>query len=162
MTKSSSESVKAMIMPVRCRAEFPAPRRGRRPAPACSRGPSRPQAAPVHLVQLGQYLQNDVRQTEGDVRNKHGAEARLVVTPSSRPTNTNISMSEIPVMISGFIMGRFVTVFSAAAVFAAQLVHAHGGGGAHDGGQDGAQRARISVFRRAPSVFASRNSSLYQ
>jgi len=36
---------------------------------------------------------------------------RLVERPKSRPTKTNISMSEMPVMMSGFVMGMSVTVF---------------------------------------------------
>ena len=33
---------------------------------------------------------------------------RLVAAPKSRPTNTNISISEMPVMMSGLIIGMFV------------------------------------------------------
>ena len=35
---------------------------------------------------------------------------RLVAAPKSRPTNTNMSIREMPVIISGFIMGILVTV----------------------------------------------------
>ena len=35
---------------------------------------------------------------------------RLVPRPMSRPTKTNISIREIPVMISGFTMGMLVAV----------------------------------------------------
>ena len=35
---------------------------------------------------------------------------RLVAAPNSLPTNTNISISEMPVMMSGLIIGMFVTV----------------------------------------------------
>ena len=38
---------------------------------------------------------------------------RLVAAPKSRPTNTNMSIREIPVMISGLIIGISVTVSSA-------------------------------------------------
>ena len=39
---------------------------------------------------------------------------RLVDMPNREPTNTNISISEMPVIMSGFIMGMFVTVSIAA------------------------------------------------
>ena len=39
---------------------------------------------------------------------------RLVDAPNSLPMNTNISISEIPVIISGFVIGISVTVFIAA------------------------------------------------
>ena len=38
---------------------------------------------------------------------------RLVPRPMSRPAKTNMSIREMPVMMSGFVMGMFVTVFIA-------------------------------------------------
>ena len=42
---------------------------------------------------------------------------KLVRMPMSRPKKTNISIREMPVMISGFTMGRLVTVFMAAFMY---------------------------------------------
>ena len=39
---------------------------------------------------------------------------RLVARPRREPTNTNISIREIPVMMSGLIMGMLVTESMAA------------------------------------------------
>ena len=39
---------------------------------------------------------------------------REFARPKSRPTNTNISIREMPVMISGFVMGMSVATFSVA------------------------------------------------
>ena len=88
---------------------------------------------------------------------------RLVAAPKKRPTNTNISIREMPVMISGLIMGILVTLSiierrallrslsmpTAAAVPITVEI-------------SDADIARISVLRTAFSVSESRNSSLYQ
>ena len=42
---------------------------------------------------------------------------KLVRIPMRRPKKTNISIREMPVMISGFTMGRLVTVFMAAFMY---------------------------------------------
>ena len=39
---------------------------------------------------------------------------RLVAAPKIRPMKTNISIREMPVIMSGFVMGMSVTVFSTA------------------------------------------------
>ena len=85
---------------------------------------------------------------------------RLVDAPNSLPTKTNISIREIPVMISGLVMGMSVTVFitaldhlersllipTAAAVPITVEITV-------------AEAARISVLRTASSVLRSFNSS---
>ena len=81
---------------------------------------------------------------------------RLVAMPMRRPAKTNISIREIPVMISGFTMGRFVTVFMAAFIYLLRsLFMPTAAAVPMMVDRMAAQRARISVFRRAPSVFAS-------
>lgn len=59
-------------------------------------------------------------------------------------------------MISGFTMGRFVTVFMAAFMYLLRsLFMPTAAAVPMMVDRMAAQRARISVFRRAPSVFAS-------
>ena len=84
---------------------------------------------------------------------------RLVAAPKSLPTNTNISIREMPVIMSGLIMGMLVTVSSVAwrarflslsiptAAAVPRMVEI---------------TARIRVFRTLRSVSVSLNSSLYQ
>ena len=88
---------------------------------------------------------------------------KLVRMPMRRPKKTNISIREMPVMISGFTMGRLVTVFMAAFMYllrslfmptAAAVPMMVESSAAH--------RARIRVLRRAPRVSSSWKSSLYQ
>ena len=88
---------------------------------------------------------------------------RLVAAPKSRPTKTNISIREIPVIISGLIMGILVTVSrdarrsllrslsipTAAAVPITVEIR-------------DALNARIRVLRTERSVSVSLNNSLYQ
>ena len=88
---------------------------------------------------------------------------RLVAAPNSRPTNTNISISEIPVMISGFIMGMFVTVSIVARRYLLRIrLMPTAAAVPMTVETTDALSARISVFRTAPSVSASFISSRYQ
>ena len=87
---------------------------------------------------------------------------RLVLRPKRRPTKTNMSIREMPVMISGFIIGMFVTVSkavfrylrrsrwmptAAAVPMAVEMIEA--------------VTASTSVFCSARSVSSSLNSSRY-
>ena len=87
---------------------------------------------------------------------------RLVEAPNSLPTKTNISINEIPVIISGFVIGMFVTVSIAvlyhllrsllmptdAAVPRTEEIAV-------------AEKASTSEFLSASSVLRSLSSSLY-
>ena len=87
---------------------------------------------------------------------------KLVDAPNSLPTKTNISIREIPVIISGLVMGMSVTVFitaldhlersllmpTAAAVPITVEIAV-------------AEAARIRVLRRASRVLRSFSSSRY-
>lgn len=88
---------------------------------------------------------------------------RLVAAPKSRPTKTNMSMREMPVMMSGLIMGMFVTV-SQAARRARERRRKMPTAAAVPMTVDTAEaaRARIRVLRTVERVSASRKSSRYQ
>ena len=80
--------------------------------------------------------------------------------PSSRPKNTNMSISEMPVMMSGFIMGMSVAVSSAARRYLLRIRFMPTAAAvpiAVD--TSDATTARMSVFLSALSVSPSRNSS---
>ena len=85
---------------------------------------------------------------------------RLVDAPSSRPKNTNMSISEMPVMMSGFITGMSVAVSSAARRYLLRIRFMPTAAAvpiAVD--TSDATTARMSVFLSALSVSPSRNSS---
>ena len=87
---------------------------------------------------------------------------RLVVLPNREPTKTNMSISEMPVMISGLIMGMFVTVFIAArSQRLRSLLMPTAAAVPMTVAMSEALTARISVLRTAFSVSPSRNSSRY-
>ena len=62
------------------------------------------------MAELWKHLQNDIGVQKVTWAASMVKKFRLVERPS-RPTKTNISMSEMPVMMSGFVMGMSVTVF---------------------------------------------------
>ena len=87
---------------------------------------------------------------------------RLVEAPKSLPTNTNISIREIPVIISGFVIGIFVTVSIAVLYHRLRsLLMPTDAIVPRNTDIAVAENASTSEFLSASSVFASLNSSLY-
>ena len=88
---------------------------------------------------------------------------RLEEAPKSLPTNTNMSMRDIPVMISGFTIGMFVVV--SMAVFRnlfLRLFIPTAAAVPRTVDMTDAESARMRVFLRDPRVSESLKSSLYQ
>ena len=87
---------------------------------------------------------------------------RLVDAPNSLPTKTNISIREIPVMISGFVMGISVTVFiTALDHFARSLLMPTAAAVPMIVEITVAEAARTKVLRTASRVLRSFSSSRY-
>ena len=87
---------------------------------------------------------------------------RLLESPSREPTNTNISISEIPVMISGLIMGMLVTVSMAARIYRLRSLWMPTAAAVPMMVEMAeAKQANTSVFFTEASVAPSRKSSSY-
>ena len=88
---------------------------------------------------------------------------RLVDRPMSRPAKTNMSIREIPVMMSGFTMGIFVTVFMAAFIYLLRsLLMPTAAAVPITVEMRAAHTASTRGFFKAPRVLVSWKSSLYQ
>ena len=88
---------------------------------------------------------------------------RLVDSPIICPTKTNMSIREMPVMISGLTMGRLVTVFMAARMYLLRSLFIPTEAAVpRTVERMAAHRASTRVFRRASRVLESWKSSLYQ
>ncbi len=88
---------------------------------------------------------------------------RLVAAPKRRPTNTNMSIREMPVMMSGVIIGMLVTLSRAVRRnLLRSLLMPTAAAVPMTVEISEAETARIRVLRTALSVSLSRNSSRYQ
>ena len=87
---------------------------------------------------------------------------RLVAAPKRRPTNTNMSMREMPVMISGLIMGILVRLSRAVRKYLLRSLFMPTAAAVPMTVEiSAAATARISVLRTALRVSVSRKSSRY-
>ena len=111
MTKSSRERVKAIISPVTMPGSISGistlkkARRGVQPRSIAASG-----RGGIHLLKLWQHLQYYIRQAESHMGNEHGPEAEAGGGAEETAIKYDISIRDMPVMISGFIMGILVTV----------------------------------------------------
>ena len=161
MTKSSSESVKAMIMPVMMPGRISGTstrkkaRAGVQPRSIAASGSARSICCSFGSTCMMTYGRQKVM-CAASIDQK----PRLVVAPNSRPKNTNMSMSEMPVMMSGFIMGMSVAVSSAVRRYLLRSLFMPTAAAVPITVETiDAITARISVFLSALSVSPSRNSS---
>lgn len=112
MIKSSSDSVKLITQPVMIPLRISGNTVLKRPHRLASQVHRRLVNIHIKLVQLGNHIQNHIGQTKGHMGNQQGTKAQHIAAVHQSPAKTNSSIIEMPVTISGFIMGTLVSSIS--------------------------------------------------